>query len=394
MRVLVLSHKPPYPIVDGGCLAMTRFLMDLSETPRIEHIDYVTLSTHKHSFEEKYYSDLAFTNVTFQGIEIDTTLKVFPALMALLSGKSYHTKRFLSENVSRLLVEKLQSNTYDMVICESLFSAIYLPIIRAHFQGKIYYRSHNIEYKIWEDLATNEKNPVKAWYFRKLAATLKKEELTIWKNIDQILSISRKDQAFIEERTNKKILHIPSSMPEQNRKIEWTNERLCFLGAFDWEPNVEAVKWLVHEVFPRVLENNPRIELHIAGRKCELLPDEVKGKNIHIHGFVVDPLQFMAENGIFVAGLQSGSGIKMKVLEAMSIGVPCVLTIKAAEGLRFQDEMPIHANTQDFISDVLLLISDVDKQQERGKMGKEYIQSAFSSQIVRDLLQKEFMSID
>ncbi|MFM6935840.1 MAG: glycosyltransferase [Flavobacteriales bacterium] len=394
MRVLVLSHKPPYPIVDGGCLAMTRFLMDLSETPRIEHIDYVTLSTHKHPFEEKYYSDLTFTNVTFQGIEIDTTLKVFPALKALLSGKSYHTKRFLSENVSRVLVEKLRSNAYDIVICESLFSAIYLPIIRAHFHGKIYYRSHNIEYRIWEDLATNEKNPMKAWYLRKLAATLKKEELTIWKNIDQILSISSSDEVFIQERTNKKTLHVPSSMPEQNRKIEWTNERLCFLGAFDWEPNVEAVKWLVHEVFPRVLENNPRIELHIAGRKCELLPDEINGKNIHIHGFAADPLQFMAENGIFVAGLQSGSGIKMKVMEAMSIGVPCVLTTKAAEGLRFQDDMPIHANAQEFISDVLLLISDVDKQQERGNMGKEYIQSAFSSQIVRELLQKEFMSID
>jgi hypothetical protein len=122
MRVLVLSHKPPYPIVDGGCLAMSRFLLDLSELTRVDKVDYLTLSTHKHAFNASAYEKLNLPNVSFQGIHIDTRIKLIPAFFTLLTRKSYHTKRFFQPHVAELLLAKLTANNYDVVIFESLYA--------------------------------------------------------------------------------------------------------------------------------------------------------------------------------------------------------------------------------------------------------------------------------
>ena len=236
MRILVLSHKPPYPIVDGGCLAMSRFLLDLCEMSRIQHIDYFTLSTHKHRFEPVVFQSLDLPKVTFQGIEIDTKLKVIPALTCLLTNQSYHTKRFLDNKVSKILVEKLRSESYDVVIFESLYAAIYTPIIREVFSGKICYRSHNLEYRIWEDLSKNEYKPLKAWYIRQLAKSLKKEELSIWKLIDCIFSISKEDAAIMERYTRKTVHYVPSSMPENGMELKWNTNRI-------WAPLIGNQIW-------------------------------------------------------------------------------------------------------------------------------------------------------
>jgi glycosyltransferase involved in cell wall biosynthesis len=390
MKVLVLSHKPPYPIVDGGCLAMSRFITDLQGIKRIETIDYFTLSTHKHPFIPAAYDHVTTDKVSFQGITIDTKIKLIPALIALLKKKSYHTKRFAHSHVAQLLLTKLNANNYDVIIFESLYAAIYTPIIRSVFKGKICYRSHNLEFRIWSDLAQNEKNPLKAWYIQQLAKTLKKEELNTWGQVDLILPISKNDADFMMQFTKSKIHYLPSSMPDNMRVVNNTIQRVCFLGSFDWEPNMEAVKWFIDHVLPVITLEFPQIEFHIAGRKSTEIPAEYQKPSVVIHGFVEDPLQFIAENGIFVAGLQSGSGIKMKILEAMSIGAPCILTTKAAEGLTIEPLIPVHNNIESFISDIRELLNNDEQRNLRGLLGKQFIQGNFSSALVHEILEEQF----
>lgn len=393
MRVLVLSHKPPYPIVDGGCLAMSRFLLDLHEIDQIEKIDYVTFSTHKHPFKQDNYDALNLEKASFTGLELDTKIKVLPALYSLITHESYHTKRFLNKRISDTLLEMLSNTKYDFIVFESLYAAIYAPIVRKVFQGKILYRSHNIEHKIWEGLAKNQRNPLKKWYLQQLTKSLKKEEYAIWNQVDAILSISKEDTAFIQLITQKKVNYLPSSMSSYDVQMNWNSNRMCFIGAFDWEPNMEAVQWFIMDVLPKIKKQCPELEFHIAGRKSERIPEEWRQDHVKIHGFVEDPLAFIAENGLFVACLQSGSGIKMKVLEAMSIGAPCVLTTKAAEGLELSKHMPIHEDAESFALDIIELLQDQSKQLLRGALGKQFISSEFSTQMVKDILEKDLQAM-
>lgn len=368
---------------------MSRFIIDLQGNKQIEKIDYLTFSTHKHSFIPAAYEKLNTAKVSFQGIPIDTKIKLLPALASLFTQKSYHTKRFFHSHVAQILLDKLNSSNYDVVIFESLYAAIYTPIIRSTFKGKICYRSHNLEFRIWSDLAQNEKNPLKAWYIKQLAQTLNLEELNTWNQVDLILPISKNDADFMKQITPTKVHYLPSSMPDNKREINRTIQRVCFLGSFDWEPNLEAVKWFIDHILPVITLDFPQIEFHIAGRKSTEIPVEYQKSAVVIHGFVEDPLQFIAENGIFVAGLQSGSGIKMKILEAMSIGAPCVLTTKAAEGLTIDSIIPVHNNSDSFISDILELLKNDDQRSLRGALGKEFIRANFSSELVQEILEEQ-----
>jgi glycosyltransferase involved in cell wall biosynthesis len=105
-------------------------------------------------------------------------------------------------------------------------------------------------------------------------------------------------------------------------------------------------------------------------------------KHLELHGFVESSLDFIQNNGIFIAPLLSGSGVKMKVLEAMSLGVPCVISSKAAEGLNLPPIIPICRNKKEFIEKLYLLLNDDEMKIEIGKAGKEFIKREFSSELV------------
>ena len=97
-------------------------------------------------------------------------------------------------------------------------------------------------------------------------------------------------------------------------------------------------------------------------------------------------------HGIFVAPILSGSGVKMKVLEAMSLGAPCILSKHAAEGLDLPQIIPVCKNNQEFIIQVSLLLQNERLAQKIGAAGLEYIKENYASGLVskkiKDILIK------
>jgi len=113
---------------------------------------------------------------------------------------------------------------------------------------------------------------------------------------------------------------------------------LLFVGSMDWEPNKDAVFWFVNEILPLIDGGRHRVRLQIAGSsqspEISRLHD---GRKIIIRGFVENLSDIMAETDIFVAPIRIGSGVNVKVIEAMSYGLPVVTTSKGAEGLEVKD---------------------------------------------------------
>jgi glycosyltransferase involved in cell wall biosynthesis len=110
---------------------------------------------------------------------------------------------------------------------------------------------------------------------------------------------------------------------------------LIFSGSFTYDANYEAMHWFVREVYPRVLEQMSDVHLLITGDHAnKSLPSL---KNITLTGYVNDIKSLIASCSVSIAPLLSGGGTRLKILEAMAIGVPVVATSKGAEGLGAQD---------------------------------------------------------
>jgi len=389
LKILVLSHKPPYPILDGGCLAMSRLLEDLLSLKQVSELHYHTLATAKHPYDATAFP--VNDKLHLKAHPIDTKVTLLGACISLLKQESYNLIRFKNTGIRQELQHVLQHNDFDFVIFESLFAAVYARSLRSFSKAKFIYRAHNIEHQIWKDLAVNTKLIFKKWYLQQLAYSLKWAERSIWSEdqggLDLILSISDTDLNIIEGQTLTACRYLPASILKPNIKSNLAPQKICFLGAFNWQPNVEAVDWFLKTIFPSLRQQHPQLEFHIAGKGAQQHKHWLR-TGVVVHGFVPDAKAFIATHGVFAGCLQSGSGVKMKIIEAMSVGAPIVFSAKSADGLPAFEPALLHFSAATFLAEMARLLENQDELAHRAQFGSTYFEQHFEAkQVQKQLLQ-------
>jgi glycosyltransferase involved in cell wall biosynthesis len=111
---------------------------------------------------------------------------------------------------------------------------------------------------------------------------------------------------------------------------------MLFIGGFRHAPNGDAICWFVREVLPLVHRELPDLRLHILGSD---VPDEVRAlasDRVAVEGYVADVQPFFERCRLSIAPLRYGAGVKGKINQSMSHGVPCVATTVAVEGMELR----------------------------------------------------------
>ena len=147
--------------------------------------------------------------------------------------------------------------------------------------------------------------------------------------------------------------------------IEYAQEEdnsLFHIGSMDWQPNKEGVQWLLDEVWPLINAELPQLHLYLAGRKMPEKLLKAKYPNVSIVGEIPDSMYFIASKKINIVPLLSGSGIRVKIIEAMSAGKVVISTAIGAEGINCTDGKDILiANTpQEFVNQLKRCLDDPD----------------------------------
>ena len=331
MKVLQLCHKPPYPKSDGGCIAIA----SVSEAFLNQAIELriLTAITRKHPWVENAWPN-SLKKIT-NHVDIDTDLNAFSALKNLIGSGSYNVERFFSPEFARLLEDQISNFDPDVIWLESLFMAPYIEAIRRKSKAKIMLRAHNVEFRIWERLAINSLSTLKKPYLRFLAKRMKEYELDVIKKIDGIAALSTEDEQFFEFNSKAEVKLIPIGIDLEEFSISTPCKpiSLFHLGAMNWGPNEEAVKFFVNDVWPLVVRSTPNAKCILAGRN---MPESLIAKSengLSIIEDVEDSLAFFEENDILVLPLLSGGGMRVKMLEAMAMGKVVITTSVGAEGI-------------------------------------------------------------
>src|SRR5690606_17843626 len=138
---------------------------ELLDSPENE-VRSLSISTPKHPFNISAYPKVFRERFQPEAIFIDTSVRITGAIQHLLNGRSYNLSRFRSQAFAEKLSGLLQAEPFDLIICESLFLLPYLGEMRQHSNARIMVRAHNVEYTIWEGLASEAGFPT-SWYLRK-----------------------------------------------------------------------------------------------------------------------------------------------------------------------------------------------------------------------------------
>jgi len=236
----------------------------------------------------------------------------------------------------------LKNNNYDFIQLESIYLAPYLPLIRKHSSAKVILRAPNVEHIIWTRLASEEKNPLKKQYLKMLSRRLKKYEEQNALNFDAIYTVSKKDLKYFKSiGFNKKIDFVPTGV-DINKNIDFDIDDTIFptifhIGALDWLPNQEGLKWFLDKVWPEVYNEIPDCQFHIAGRRPPNWIENINLPNVVVHGEVDDAAEFIKKYAIMIVPLFSGSGMRVKIIEGMIMGRAILTTTIGAESLEVSD---------------------------------------------------------
>src|SRR5580698_2165246 len=135
---------------------------------------------------------------------------------------------------------------------------------------------------------------------------------------------------------------------------------LLFLGSFRHLPNQEALTWFLREVFPKVRAEEPRARVVIIGSDPPARHSLPEAEAIDLIGFVDDVREPLQRYALFVCPILSGSGVRVKLLEAFAAGIPVVSTRLGAEGLADKDGdlCALADDPQDFADRVVELLND------------------------------------
>jgi glycosyltransferase involved in cell wall biosynthesis len=381
MRVLYLTNKPIYPLVDGGCKAMESFLSCLLENKwEIEHL---CISTEKHPFSLAAYPAELQKSIAIDSVFVSTKIKLRKAFLALIKDESYTMTRFQSLQITNKLKQIIETNRFDLVILESLYSTGSLDFLRRQSNLKIIVRTHNVEHQLWEEKSIKSTNPFKKWYLSILAKQLRKYEIDTLQKVDGIATISQQDEYDFKQLTiETPICTIPVAMPNLEKRIDYSPDTFFFIGSMNWEPNKEAVQLLLNTIFPLIKKEIPSAQLILAG---SFMPQDLlihQQEGVQIVGFVDDLKLFFNSNGILLSPIQSGSGVRIKLIEAMNMGLPIISTSKGAVGIPQEGQLIIEDNPNEFAQKAVKLYRDSILRAELGAKAYDFASKNYSTKSI------------
>ncbi len=172
---------------------------------------------------------------------------------------------------------------------------------------------------------------------QKAAAKMQKEELGYMAKSDRIIVISQAERTLLSKEhkiSTRKIQTIPLIRNETARVGGFEGRKdIAFIGGYKHPPNIDAVHWLVKEVWPAISKAVPDATLRICGSHMPKEFYEYASDTISIDGFIPDLEEFLAGLKLTIAPLRFGAGLKGKVASSIGAGVPCVGTDIAFEGM-------------------------------------------------------------
>lgn len=354
-------------------------------------VKVLSVCSEKHPVRQEQMTDEYVRQTDFEAVAIDLAVHPLDALVAMLCGESYHVKRYIDRHFEQRLIEVLNTESFDVVHVESIFLTPYLTTIRQHSHAAVVLRAHNVEHQIWQRIAKIERNPLKRGYLKHLSLTLGNYEREHASLYDGIACITQNDADYFSSLgCRKPIATIPFGIvPEPMANVDEEPYSLFHLGSMDWMPNEESIRWFLDKVWPTVHRRVPQARLYLAGRKMpqDLIDGEWEG--VSVVGEVPDALYFISSKQINVVPLLSGSGIRVKIIEAMSQGKAVVSTTVGAQGIDYAngENLLIADTAEQFAEQIARCVEDQDYCHRIGQNAYNLVATRYNTQqLTHDLM--------
>ena len=395
MNILFLSQENPYPPDGGHYIRTYNVLKMLAEQHNIFFV-----ATANDDERIKYKQGLenlcksADILVIPQGkfkwrLLVSVILNLFSPLP--LTPKRNYTKQARAK-IKKLIAE----NRIDLVHVDILSLALYFKDV-----GNIpkILVNHNVESLRVHRWMKVEKNIFLKLFLFYQYLKLYHFEKFICPQFERCIAVSEQDQKILEEMcepNNFEVLpngvDIQYFSPQDNIKI--IKNSLIWVGGMRYAYSADAVDYFLDEILPLIRIKISDIQVSFIGGSptSKLIKNAKENPNIKVPGYVDDVRTYIQQSSVFIAPIRSGSGTKLKVLNAMALEKAVVTTSIGAEGIKVKpgEDIIIADTAQEFAQKTIDLLQHPEEANKMGKKGRKVIEKYYSWESIGEKMYKVY----
>jgi glycosyltransferase involved in cell wall biosynthesis len=401
MRILWVSHIIPYPPKSGVHLRSYNLLRAVAMRNEVDLVAFVQepwLEIFYKSREEAIedcgrHLRQFCRSVRFVSIEkLARPLgKVRTALEGLFFPECY-TITWLQGNAAwKLFADLSQSETYDLVHFDTLSLAPFRPLF-SKIPATLGH--HNVESQILHRRAENEASWLKRLYFNQESRRVRSYEARVAYSFARHIACSELDCERLRTIAPRiSAVTIPNGVDVEYFRpsgVAPTNKSLIFVGSLNWYPNVDAVLFLLGQVWPLLQARVPDARLDIVGSAppASVLRLASSLTNVRVHGFVNDVRPLIEGAAVYVCPIRDGGGTKLKLLDAFAMEKCVVAHPISCEGIEVisQRHVLLAETASAFADSIQTVLENRTLRESLGKAARELVVNSYSfAQIGRQL---------
>ncbi len=379
MKILMLTPYLPYPLLSGGQIRTYNLLKKLANNHQVTLFALIKDDSERQHIPEleKYCSKVKVFKRSEKPFTLTNILKT-----AFSSYPFLVMRNHVPETIKAVETE-LSTNEYDLIHAETFYMMPHIP--KTNIPTILV--EQTIEYLGYESYARNVAFPfIKPLLYIDIAK-IKRWERYYWDSCTKLIVMSNDDKQFIGEAISntEKIEVVSNGVDSQwfarkSKKLP-KEPTILSVGTFKWLPNVEAVTFLIEQVWPRIKAELPTAKLWVVGNAPtpKIVEYQKSDSSIKVTGGIPDIRDAFNGAHILVAPVFSGKGTRYKILEAMASQTPIVASKIAVEGLGLKEgKHVLTSNTADGMAKAAIkLLQDKKLRDKLAENGKSFVSDRY-----------------
>ena len=381
MKILGITSRLPWPLTDGARIVMHQAVRGLASRGHTVHL--VLMEEETSTAERLDTGDLE-EFATLHVYRYRPEPRALSAARTLLHRRPTTVLRKDFREVDALVDDLLEDQTFDVVYADQSHIAHYASRVAALHDLPYLFRSHNVEHEIWRrHLESTGASPMKVW-LRSQYSKWERYEIEEMALADHVVAITERDAETIRQLLpTADVGTVPAAVDLE--RFVWTSaeereeNNLLLLGGMNWAPNRDAAIWFCNEIAPLVRRKMPEVTVTLVGSDPPRSELPESADWLSIEGYVDDILPYYGSTTVGVIPLRVGGGMRVKIVEMMSCGIPCVSTSIGAEGNDASSpEHYICADSATAIADAIVeLLRSPEERSRLARAGREFVESAY-----------------
>lgn len=388
MKLVVLVSRVPYPLEKGDKLRAYHQVRELSK-----HHEVMLCCLSAEEVHPEARAELAKICARLEIVPLQRWRILFRMAFSLVSTRPYQVHYFLQKPALAKVKSLIEDFAPDHIYCQLVRCSEYVKHLYTIPKTLDYMDAMN---KGMQRLATRS-----PWYsaplWRNESRRLLKYENLIFDYFDHHTIISEQDKQLIYHPRRSRIEVIPNGVDTAFFEPKGSDGEVydvVFTGNMSYPPNIDTAVFLATEVMPEVWKQHPDARLQIAGASPHAKVKALASERVVVTGWLDDIRDAYRNAKVFAAPMRIGTGLQNKLLEAMSMQVPCVSSKLANNALGARDgrEIVIGHTAREVAAHISTLLEDEQKRKELALNGRAFVLENYSWEASVKQLSELFMT--